>query len=45
MLLASKKIKNISSLETEIGEIEFVVPDLVVGELVKISKSNTKKKV
>jgi rRNA-processing protein FCF1 len=43
--IASKKIKNMSHLETEIGEIEFIVPNLVVGELVKISKSNSKKKV
>ncbi len=45
MLIASKKIKNISYLEQEIGTLEFVVPDLVVDELVKISNSNNKKKV
>ena len=43
--LASKKIKNISSLGTEIGNLEFVVPNLVVGELERISKGNSKKKV
>ncbi len=45
MVLASKKIKNISSLETEIGNLEFVVPNLVVGELERISKGDNKKKV
>jgi rRNA-processing protein FCF1 len=45
MLIASKKIKNISQLETEIGAIVFVVPDSVVSELVSISNSNNKKKV
>jgi rRNA-processing protein FCF1 len=45
MLIASKKIKNLSSLETEIGSLEFVVPDLVVDELTIISNSNNKKKV
>jgi uncharacterized protein len=45
MVLASKKIKNISSLETEIGDLEFVVPDLVIEELARISKASDKKKV
>ncbi len=45
MVLASKKIKNISSLGIEIGSLEFVVPDLVIKELTKISKTNDKKKV
>ena len=45
MLITSKKIKNISNLEQEIGTLEFVVPDLVVKELAKISNSNSKKKV
>jgi uncharacterized protein len=45
MVLASKKIKNISSLETEIGNLEFVVPDLVIEELTRISKTSDKKKV
>jgi len=43
MLLASKRIKNISNMETEIGSIEFVVPDLVVRELEGISSNNKKK--
>lgn len=45
MLIASKRIKNMSNLETEIGTIEFVVPDLVASELERISNSNNKKKV
>ena len=45
MALASRKIKNIESLETEIGNLEFVVPDLVASELAKLSRGNSKKKV
>ncbi|MGI0011395.1 MAG: hypothetical protein ACREAE_08345 [Nitrosopumilaceae archaeon] len=44
MLLASKNIKNISNLETEIGSIEFVVPDMVIKELERISHEKTIKK-
>jgi len=43
MLIASKRIKNISNIETEIGTIEFVVPDLVVRELEGIASNNKKK--
>lgn len=43
MILASKRIKNISSVETEIGALEYVVPDLVVKELEKLSANNKKK--
>lgn len=42
--MSSKKIKNISYLDKEIGTLEFVIPDLVVDELVRISNSNNKKK-
>lgn len=45
MVLGSKRIKNISALETEIGNLEFVVPDMVIGELERLSKGNSKKKV
>ncbi len=46
MILASKNIKNISNLDTELGTIEFVVPYIVIEELDKISKStNLKKKL
>lgn len=44
MILGSKKIKNISNLDTEIGNLEFAVPDLVIDELTRISKANDKKK-
>jgi rRNA-processing protein FCF1 len=45
IILASRRIKNISNVETEIGTIEYVVPDLVVKELERISAENNKKKV
>ena len=44
MLLASKNIKNISNLGTEIGTIEFTVPDMVIKELERISRGKTVKK-
>lgn len=44
MLLASKNIKNISNLETEIGTIEFTVPDMVIKELERILHGKTVKK-
>lgn len=43
MILASKRIKNISSVETEIGALEYVVPDMVISELEKISGNDKKK--
>jgi len=43
MILGSKRIKNISSVETEIGALEYVVPDMVVKELEKISRNDKKK--
>ena len=46
MILASKNIKNISNLDTEIGTIEFTVPEMVVTELKRLSKdTNLKKKL
>ena len=46
MILASKNIKNISNLDTEIGAIEFTVPELVINELERLSKDvNLKKKL
>jgi len=46
MILASTNVKNISNLDTEIGTIEFMVPDMVIEELEKISEStNLKKKL
>jgi len=41
--IATKRIKNIPNLETEIGSIQFVVPDIVIQELEKLSKNNKKK--
>ncbi len=41
--LASRRIKNISSIETEIGAIEYVVPDMVVKELERVTMDNKKK--
>jgi rRNA-processing protein FCF1 len=43
MILASRKIKNINNVETEIGTIEYVVPDVVIRELKKITMDNKKK--
>ena len=43
MILASRRIKNMSSIETEIGSIEYVVPDMVVRELERITTDNKKK--
>jgi uncharacterized protein len=46
MILASKNVKNISNLDTEIGAIEFTVPDMVINELGRLSKDmNLKKKL
>ena len=36
MILASRNVKNISNLDTEIGAIEFIVPDMVTSELERI---------
>ena len=41
--LATRKIKNIDSVNTEIGQIQFVVPSVVLNELKKLSKSQKKK--
>jgi len=46
MILASRNIKNISNLDTEIGTIEFTVPEMVITELERLSKDkNLKKKL
>ena len=44
MILASKNVKNISNVDTEIGTIEFTVPDMVINELEILSKDNNLKK-
>ena len=41
--LATYKIKNLDSVNTEIGQIQFVVPSAVLNELKKLSKSQKKK--
>ena len=41
--LATRKIKNIDSVNTEIGQIQFVVPSVVIGELERLSKTEEKK--
>lgn len=43
MVLASKRIKNISSVETEIGSLEYVVPNIVVKELERLARDDKKK--
>ena len=43
MLLASRRIKNISNIETEIGTIEYVIPNMVVKELERIATDDKKK--
>jgi rRNA-processing protein FCF1 len=41
--LANKRIKNLSSIETEIGRIRFVVPDVVITELNVLAELEDKK--
>ena len=41
--LATRKIKNVDSVNTEICQIEFVVPSVVLNELRKLSKTQKKK--
>ena len=41
--LATHKIKNLDSVNTEIGQIQFVVPSVVLSELEKLSKTQEKK--
>lgn len=43
--LATHRIKNLTSLETEIGRIQFVVPDTVITELTKLSELEDKKMI
>jgi len=42
--LANKRIKNIDNLDVEIGQITFVVPEVVRNELLKLLKNPKKKK-
>lgn len=41
--LATKRIKNLSQLDTEIGQIRFVVPTVVINELNQLLSNETKK--
>ena len=41
--LSTRKIKNIDSVNAEIGQIQFVVPSAVLNELRKLSKTQNKK--
>ena len=41
--LATKKIKNIDNLDTEIGQIQFIVPDVVRKELQRLCENKSKK--
>lgn len=41
--LATKKIKNIDRLDVEIGQITFVVPQVVKNELTELAKKPDKK--
>jgi len=41
--LATRRIKNIDNLDVEIGQITFVVPQVVKNELSKLAKKPRKK--
>ena len=41
--LSTHKIKNLDSVNTEIGQIQFVVPSAVLSELERLSKTEEKK--
>lgn len=41
--LATRRIKNIDNLDTEIGSISFVVPEVVKNELIKLQNNSEKK--
>jgi len=43
--IATKRIKNINNLETEIGPIQFIVPNVVIMELNKLSNNVKKHKI
>ena len=43
VLVASTRIKNISNVETEIGALEYVVPNMVVQELERLALDDKKK--
>ena len=42
--LANHRIKNLATLDTDIGFIQFFVPDIVVSEINKLAKQEEKSK-
>jgi len=40
--LATKKIKNLDSINIEIGQLTFIVPDVVIEELKKLQSNKSK---
>ena len=42
--LATRRIKNIDNLDVEIGQITFVVPQVVKNELLELAKNPDKNK-
>ena len=40
--LATKRIKNIDSIDTEIGSISYIVPEVVKNELIKLKEDDQK---
>ncbi|HJS83057.1 MAG TPA: hypothetical protein VJ742_09520 [Nitrososphaera sp.] len=38
MVLVSKPIKQVPKIETEFGRLDFLVPDIVIGELEKLEQ-------
>ncbi|NDB63999.1 MAG: twitching motility protein PilT, partial [Nitrosopumilaceae archaeon] len=42
--LANHRIKNLATLDTDIGFIQFLVPDTVISELNKLAKQEEKSK-
>lgn len=41
--LATKRIKNLDNLDVEIGQITFVIPQVVKNELLELEKNSEKK--
>lgn len=42
--LTNHRIKNLATLDTDIGEIQFLVPDIVIAELKNLAKREEKTK-
>jgi rRNA-processing protein FCF1 len=39
MVLVSKPIKRVEKIESQLGRLEFLVPDIVEGELLRLAKN------